>query len=192
MFENGAGVSLKHETLVVLATAGMYVALFELNSLLFLSFSFSKGVDWVYLPSGLRLAFILIFGVSGALGIGMASFAISLNFYFLGDYQTAIFTGLISGFSPLLARKFCIDFIELDVNLEKLSPSTLLKVSAIFAIISPVLHQLWFRVRGQTQDFISSTSVMALGDFTGTIIVLYAAKFLINSLQHPGDLNKGT
>jgi len=183
-------VSAKRNALVVLATALLYVALFELNSLLFSSFSFSKGVDWVYLPSGLRLAFILVFGVWGALGIGLSSIAISLNYYFLGDYQTAVLTGLISGFSPLLARKLCVDLVGLDVNLEKLSPSTLLKIAAIFAVISPVLHQVWFVVRGQTQDFISSTAVMALGDFTGTVIVLYSAKFLINATQNTSRLNK--
>lgn len=182
-------MSAKRNALVVFATALLYAALFELNSLLFSSFSFSKGVDWVYLPSGLRLAFILIFGVWGALGIGLSSIAISLNFYFLGDYQTAILTGLISGFSPLLARKFCVDFVGLDVNLEKLSPSTLLKIAAIFAVISPVLHQLWFVARGKTQDFISSTAVMVLGDFTGTVIVLYITKSLLNAIQSTSSLN---
>lgn len=175
---------------VVLVTAFFYTALFEVNHFFFSSFSFSKGVDWIYLPSGLRLVFILVFGVWGALGIVLSSAAISLDYYFKGDYQVALLTGLISGLSPLLARKLCIDFIKLDVNLEQLNAPTLLKISAIFAVVSPVIHQLWFAARGQTQDFISSTAVMALGDFMGTIIVLYCAKFLLNAIHNTLRLNR--
>ena len=50
--------------LVVGVTALAYLLLFELNNALFTSFSFSAGVNWIFLPSGLRLAFILVFGVT--------------------------------------------------------------------------------------------------------------------------------
>ena len=95
----------------VALTAVGYIALFELNELLFSAFSFSTGVDWIYMPSGLRLAFVLIFGGWGALGIGFATITIDLFHYFNGDVFMAVITGLISGGSPLLARKICIDTV---------------------------------------------------------------------------------
>lgn len=175
---------IRRTNLVIAAgTASAYLLLFQLNDYLFSSFAFSKGVDWIFLPSGLRLVFILIFVAWGAFGIVLASFAIGLGVYFNGDVVTALGAGIISGMSPLLARLVCINSLKLDVNLERLTPSTLLKVAAVFAVISPVMHQLWFVARGYTENFLSSTTVMALGDFTGTITVLYGSKVVINALH---------
>lgn len=165
--------------LVVGVTAVLYFLLYGLNSVLFSSLSFSAGVNWIFLPSGLRLAFILVFGIWGAIGIALASFAIHLLFYFEGSLVTAIGTALISGFAPLLARSICVDLIKLDVELKNLTAGTLLKVAVIFAVLSPVLHQAWFTLRGQTENFVNSTAVMAAGDLTGTLLVLYLAKFLL-------------
>lgn len=171
---------------IAVATAIAYVLLFELNNYLFSSFAFSKGVDWIFLPSGLRLAFILIFVEWGAVGIVLASFAISFGFYFNGDVVTALGAGVISGTSPLLARLICIDKLKLNVDLASLTPTTLLKVAVVFAVLSPVMHQLWFTFRGHTVDFISSTAVMAVGDLTGTLVVLYATKLLLTFLPTLG------
>ncbi len=165
--------------LVVGLTALAYFLLFELNNLLFTSFSFSKGVNWIFLPSGLRLAFILVFGVWGAVGIALASFAIDLLSYFDGNFASTVGTSLISGFAPLLARAICVDLIKLEVDLNNLTAGTLLKVAVVFAVLSPVLHQTWFTVQGHTENFMHSTAVMAVGDLTGTLVVLYLAKFLL-------------
>lgn len=91
---------------IVVLTAAAYVALFEINSLLFSGLSFSANADWIYLPSGLRLGFVLVFGVWGALGIAMASIGTNLLHYPSGDAATLVVAGLISGLSPLLARKY--------------------------------------------------------------------------------------
>jgi len=54
-----------------------YSALFYFNSWLTSSLIFSSGVNWIYLPAGLRLFLTLIFGLPAALGIAFASFLIS-------------------------------------------------------------------------------------------------------------------
>ena len=173
----------RNKSAIVGFTAVAYLALFTINNLLFSAFSFSTGVDWIYLPSGLRLAFALVFGVWGALGIVLASIAIDSIHYFNGDFITAVVTGCISGISPLLARMICVDRLDIKMDLTNLTADKLLKAAVIFAVLSATLHQLWFTFRGHTENFLSSTAVMALGDFTGTILVLYAAKYLINRLS---------
>ena len=111
----------RNKPAIVVLTAAAYAALFELNTLLFSAFSFSTGVDWIYLPSGLRLAFVLVFGVWGALGIILASIAIDFIHYFNADVTTAVVTGLISGASPLLARTICVDRLGLNKDLTNLT-----------------------------------------------------------------------
>jgi len=170
-------MTLPSSAAVVLGTAITYGLLFEVNNLLFSALTFSAGVNWIFLPSGLRLAFILVFGLSGALGIALASIVTSLLFFFEGDWLSSIVTGLISGGAPLLARKFCVDFLGLGADLQGLSGAGLLKMAGVFAIISPLMHQLWFVSQGVTQDFWSSTSAMVVGDLLGSLAVLYLARW---------------
>ena len=51
----------------------------------------------------------------------------------------------------------------------------LLVLSLVYAIASPLLHHLWFALRGQ-DDLLQGFLVMFVGDLTGTLIVLYAIK----------------
>ena len=174
---------------IVFGTAIAYYLMFLLNNAVFAGLGYSEGVSWVYLPSGLRLAFVLVFVEWGAVGIALASMFISYQYQFNGDLLTILGAGTISGFAPWLARLVCIDKFKLDMNLSNLSVTTLLKVSVLFAVLSPVMHQLWYVWRGQTANFIASTSVMALGDLVGTVLMLYLAKFLLgllpaNALKH--------
>ena len=172
---------------IVVLTGAAYVALFELNALLFSSFSFSANADWIYLPSGLRLGFVLVFGVWGALGIVFASIATNLLHYPNGDAVTLVVAGLISGLTPLLARKICVDRFALDISLKNLTADQLFKTAGIFAVLSATIHQLWLTFRGRTDHFLSSAMVTVVGDFLGTILILYAAKYLIHWLS---GLNK--
>ena len=178
---------MRNKPAIVILTAAAYAALFELNTLLFSTFSFSTGVDWIYLPSGLRLAFVLVFGVWGALGIVLASITIDFVHYFDGDVITAVITGLISGVAPLLARSICVDQLGLKEDLTNLTTRKLFHAAVIFSVLSATLHQLWFTFRGHTENFISSTAVMALGDLTGSVLILYAAKYLVSQLSISRD-----
>ena len=182
----------RNELATVVLTAVGYMALFELNEFLFSAFAFSTGVDWIYMPSGLRLAFVLIFGAWGALGIVLASIAIDLFHYFNGDVFMALITGLISGGSPLLARKICIDRLGLKEDLSNLTTDKLLKAAVIFAVLSATLHQLWFTFSGQTENFLRSAAVMAFGDLVGTILVLYTLKYLANRLAGYKDESRSS
>jgi hypothetical protein len=174
---------MKNKPIIIVLTAAAYVALFEINTLLFSGISYATSVDWVYFPSGLRLAFVLIFGAWGALGIVLGSIAVSYAHYFNGDIVTAVGSGLVSGLAPLLARSFCVHAIDhFDFTLIKLTVDMLTKVAAMFAMLSATLHQLWFTSRGYSDHFIANTAVMAFGDFVGTFVVLYAAKYLLQRL----------
>lgn len=175
-------MTLTQRVATVAGTALAYFLLFELNALLFSYLEFSAGVSWVFLPSGLRLAFILVFGVWGALGIVVASIVLSAAHHFQGLMLIALGAGLISGLSPLLARRVCVDFLKLRVDLTGLTAASLLQVALVFAVVSASMHQIWFKWQGLTENFLEGVLVMAVGDLLGTILVLYAAKFLFRAL----------
>lgn len=156
-----------------------YFFAFKLNFVLFESLKFSAGVNWVFIPSGLRMLLVLVLLYFGSIGIALASCFIN---YMIGNENQHLFnivTAIISGFAPLIARKICIDFLQLQSSLSNLTSKTLFQLSVVFSLISALLHQVWFYWNGATEDFISSSLVMALGDWVGTVLVLATASLLL-------------
>lgn len=166
-------------TISILICALLYWGGFSLNMQLFDKASFSVGVSWIFLPAGLRLLLVLIFGLYGAVGISLASILMGWNNFFSDDPFTAIASGIISGFSPYLARTLILNKTRLSVSLNNLGPKSLLICIVIFAVISPLLHQLLFYTNGYTDNFGASLTVMIIGDLIGSLIVVYAAKSFI-------------
>jgi len=65
---------LSETTFALVISALSYTILFYANNSLTSELVFSLGVNWIYLPAGLRLFLTLIFGLPGAMGIALASF----------------------------------------------------------------------------------------------------------------------
>ena len=168
---------------IVAGTFIAYIVLYLINSYLFGSLGFSEGVSWIYLPSGFRLLFVLIFAEWGALGIALASMVLSGSFQFNGNIASILGAGFISGFAPFLARYVCRDKLGMDLELRNLTANKLIAVSVVFALMSASMHQVFDTWRGYTPNFITSTAVMAVGDLVGTVIMLYIAKFVVSKIR---------
>ena len=178
-------LSLEAKALIVLLCAAFYVYAFQLNQYLFEHLSFSQGVNWIFIPSGLRLLFVLVFLEAGAVGVVAGS--IFVNYTLSPDTNVSnLISGFLSGASPLVAHAIATRLLGLDVSLSGFHARQLLKVSILFAVISSVLHQCWYFLTGQTDNLISSMAVMGLGDWLGTVLVLatvtYVLKFVRNLL----------
>lgn len=171
---------LESKALVVAITALLYFLFFELNSVLFSSLHYAKAVDWIFLPSGLCLLFILLFGTAGATGIALSSFVLGYTYYFQGDPVTSLGAALVSGFSPLIAKKLGERWFGLDERLEKLSSRILIKLAFVFALTSAALHQAWYSLRLDGEKSVLGQFVaMTVGDFLGSLIVLYLVRFAL-------------
>jgi hypothetical protein len=167
--------------LTPLAAIGMsavsFYLLFQLNNLLFEKLDYTYGVSWLFLPSGLRLALVLLFGFYGAIGVMLGTLLIGL-----GDDTTwvaAVLPSLISGLAPWLALDVSRRMFHLQTDLSNLNAALLLKMALVFAVISAVAHQLLYLSLGLTENFLKSTSVMAIGDLLGTLVVLYGLKLMM-------------
>ena len=160
------------QALLVLICAVAYFCAFKLNLYWFEWIEFSHGVNWVYIPSGLRLLFVLIMARLGGIGIALSSITVN---YFYGDTDAHVFnivTGLLSGASPYVARYLAIKWFNLDTLLVNLTGRDFFKISVLFAAVNALLHQLWYFWMDKTQDFLASTLAMAVGDWFGTVLVL--------------------
>ncbi len=172
-------VSHRQRFAIIVITSISYYLLYRLNMTLFGSLNFSHRVDWIFLPSGLRLAFVLLFLADGAIGIALASTLITYLLYFDGSYTSMLLNGSMAGIAPYLARQVAIHHLQLDENLKNLKAIGILKISVLFAFISALVHQLWYFWNGKTDDFIASALVMMVGDLSGTLIVLFVLKIMV-------------
>ena len=176
-------MTLSKRIALVLVCAVFYYLVFYLNKLLFDTYEFSYGVNWVFIPSGVQLLIVLVAILDGAIAIALASFIIGLESYYLDSVVPTVITGLISGGSPLLARKICLDFLGVDKELTKITPKSILQMSVVFSLISATLHQLWFFYNGKTDAFLQSTLVMAIGNLLGTALVLTILKLFTSKID---------
>jgi hypothetical protein len=170
--------------LLTLASTLVYYLIFSINRFVFQSFEFSFGVNWVFVPSGVQLLIVLIAVWQGALGIVLASFIIGLENYYLDSVFRTFITALISGFSPLLARKICFDFLGIKKDLLNITRKSILQMSFVFAFISASLHQIWFFYNEKSEAFTQSLFVMAVGNLLGTILVLGTIRLIQFNFQN--------
>jgi hypothetical protein len=158
--------------------------LFYLNSWLTSELVFSTGVNWIYLPAGLRLFLTLIFGLPGALGIAFASFLISYCGELSNDLTVCIGTGLISGFAPYLASIFVFNNVKLESDLSNLSLPKLLICILIYALLSAGLHQLWYAAVGlENSGSFNHFLVMFIGDVFGSLLLISLIKSALDCLR---------
>ena len=168
-------------------TAGFFISaisyscLFYANAWLTAHMTYGLGVNWIYLPAGLRLFLRLVFGFPAALGIAISSFITSYAGEFSQELATCIGIGLISGFAPYLARVFVMSNMNISPDLSNLSLPKLATCTLIYAALSAGLHQWWFAVRGLGEaGSLHHFFAMFLGDVLGTVLLVALIKYSLD------------
>jgi hypothetical protein len=90
---------------------------------------------------------------------------------------TGIGAAFITAGAPYLIYRLALTR-GLPPSLEKITPKTLGILILIYAITSPLLHQLWFALRGFSPDSLSAFFAMFVGDLLGTLIIVYSIKYV--------------
>ena len=167
----------------VFISALLYSALHFFNDWITETVKYDLGVSWIYLPAGLRLLLILIFGLAGAIGIASASFAITYFGVFPPDLITCIGIGLISGSAPLLAKWLIVSGTPINNDLSNLSIQKLILCIIVYALMSSGLHQYWFELRDLESGSLDHFLVMFVGDIAGSILLIAIIKYSIDLLK---------
>lgn len=159
-------------------TMVLFLAVNRVNELLFLQFEHSNGVNWVFLPAGIRLLATLLFGFAGFAGLLLVG--LYLNFHhFVFDYGVRAWSGALAGaLGPYLAYLFAKHWFDLGPRLKGLTAQRLLVTGLLCGLMSPAFHHAFMWVQTGLVDW-AALGVMAAGDVIGILIVLYAAKGMI-------------
>lgn len=168
-----------------LATIALFVTFIALNEWLFRRFELVRGVNWIYLPAGIRLVCALLFAEAGALGLLAVGWAAGHFFFFPGDPQRAFVGGVLTALAPWLVYRGARHFYGLEASLANLTPARLLVLGVACSLVNPLLHHLYFAARGQP-GLAQGFAAMFVGDLLGTLVVLYAAKAVLSLLARTG------
>jgi hypothetical protein len=161
------------------ATIVLFLSAIALNELLFTRLEFARGINWIYLPAGIKLLSLLLFAEAGGVGILIASWIICFGYFFPDDPLRSFVGGILAALAPYLVYRFILASNKGDASLAGLSAPRLLFYALAFSIASPGLHHIWFALQGSSDDLWRSFLVMAGGDLSGTLIVLYTAKAIL-------------
>lgn len=156
--------------------------LYHLNQWMFASFMVSDQVSWIFLPAAIRMLAVVLFGWAGVLGLFLG--ALFTNQLF-GEvpFITAMTMSVLSSLGPWLAYRTCIQWFNLPDDLAGLKPRHLLILSAVGAFFICVPHCIFFYVSGISTSLWHDLIPMFTGDLVGTLVVLYAASWLLKLLM---------
>jgi len=165
---------------MVIGTMAAFILMLALNEWIFTRLEFAPGINWVYMPAGMRLLSTLLFGTAGAVGLLLVSWLACFFYFFPDDVVRSFMGGILATAAPYMAYRVAQRAYGLHASLANLSPSRLLNCVLGYSVASPLLHHIWFAIRGDTDNLLHSFVVMAVGDLTGTLIVIYTMKMLLS------------
>lgn len=178
--------NLRLHTVSVLGTALVFVLSLWANEEIFTHSEFVRGVNWIYLPSGVRLLGTLLLGADGAIGLLAASWLVDFFYFFPQDPIRAFAGGIIATVAPYAVYRLAREWYGLKASLSNLTPKRLLILAVAYSVANPLLHHIWFALHGDTQNFVERFFVMVAGDLAGALIVLYIAKALLAAFFRHG------
>lgn len=163
----------------ITATVVAFLASLWINQELFSHTSFVRGINWVYLPSGIRLLSTLLVGFDGFVGLLVAGLLVDFLYWFPHDPVRAIAGAILGSLAPYLVYRLALEHYDLRATLTNLTPKRLLVLAVAYSVANPLFHHLWFALTGATKDWFESLFSMFVGDLSGALIVLYAMKGML-------------
>jgi hypothetical protein len=148
------------------------------NEHLLRSTEVASGVNWIYLPAGLRLCYVLVVPVQGTVAIFAASLLMASRDPDL-QWAHVLASACVTAAGPLLARMVSMHLLTIRPNLDNLTSGMLCVMAALFGVFSTSLHQAFYASIGRDQAWLS----MWVGDTLGCLLCLYLLKGVIKALR---------
>ncbi|WP_395064270.1 hypothetical protein [Paraburkholderia silvatlantica] len=178
--------SLRLHFVSVAGTAVVFVLSLWINQEIFTHTEFVRGVNWIYLPSGVRLLGTLLLGGDGALGLLIASWLVDFFYFFPHDPVRSFAGGIIATVAPYATYRLAREWYGLHSMLLNLTPKRLLVLAIAYSVANPLLHHIWFALQGNTHHLVESFLLMFAGDLSGALIMLYVVKGMLAMLPVQG------
>ena len=165
----------------VVGVALAWVLLFQLNMSLFSHLKQTHFITWIFIPAGLRLVTILLFGEIAIIGLFIGALLSGLILQI--GLSTAIILSLISAINPYISVNLTKAFLNIDDLLSNLSAVKLIALSFASALFSGVCHNIYFYSMNMSKQPLIDTVGMFTGDFIGCLLLLYIFALTIKLIR---------
>ena len=155
---------------------------------------YALGVSLIFLPAGIRTLAVLIFGLRGAIGVFVG--AIFSTIEYLGHVPSmamghVIMIAAISAFSAYLMMQLICWWQKIGSDLNELTFKDVLMIVLTQGLLSATLHQMIYAHhpieaiydQPSAAEALRLWGAMAIGDITGSMILMLGAVALINAMQ---------
>lgn len=174
--------ALLHVSLVV-TSALLWCATWLTNRYLMAGTNIAPGIDLVFIPAGIRLLLVIVFGIWGALGVFLADPLLFMLEFQQGSFGESLVNAAISGFAPYFTvRAFC-RLAGVDGSFAKLKPVHLPLLALAVSVVTPLLFNIHFVMQGREQpsEFLHNFTAMMTGDFLGCLFVSVLARVALSA-----------
>lgn len=158
-----------------------------INGFLFHRFEQSEGINWVFLPAGIRLLATLFFGLSGFVGLLIASIYLNFHYFAFQDDARALYGAVAASGGPYLGYLFAKHWFDLRPRLGNLTAGRLFFTGMLCGLMGPILYHAFSWVHTGLVDW-PALMAMITGDVLGILIILFSVKSLIK-LTDPADVD---
>ena len=163
----------------VAATALLWIGAFYLNAWLFASAAQTRLVDLVFLPAGVRILAVLIFGWSAAIGLFIGSVVTAAPIWHL---PAALVPGLISALGPAAAVFVGTRSLQLRDDLSGIGLRQVAIISIADGAFNAVPSNVFFWWRHRIATPWQDVLPMFVGDLVGTFVLLYLGALALRLL----------
>lgn len=179
----------------VLISAAAWCCFVPFYNLLFSWTEYIPGINWVYLPHGLRMILVLLFGIPGAVGFSLGAAVLRFTLLPEGDIGWALHVCV--AVIPGLAAWSAVALILRNWpgrELRSMSASAmgavrgrdLLLIAFVSATFNSAGHAAaWWMFAEGSLEPANRYSSMFVGDLLGAILLLYILKGLFRALDQP-------
>ena len=158
--------------LIVLLTTFLWVLFYQLNIIVLYQATVSPMVSWIFLPAGIKVITVIIFGELGVLGLFFGAIAT----YYISNLNAGspLLVAAISASSPFVAIHVSKYVLKLNSFYTKLKGIHLWIISFIYAITNTLFHQLYYGVHMRNLvGFANNQFAMFCGDLFGVLLLLF-------------------
>jgi hypothetical protein len=159
---------IKSTILEILVVVLIWILFYRISLWLFDYFEYNSHVCWVFLPAGIRMIAVFIFGWTGVLGLFIGS--VITNEEELSGY--VIYLSAISAMAAMAAKLACKFWFNIPDTLLGLTGKQLLGFAVVGALTNSLLSNLYFYIMAETNS-LKGFMPMFVGDLLGTLIIFH-------------------
>jgi len=148
-----------------------------------------SGINWLYLPHGLRMMLVLLFGVAGAIGFSIGAQALrwteldGITANPLVDFPLAFVPGIAAYGAALLTLRAWPGkglLPRIGQGIPAIDGRRLILLAFVSAIFNSAGHTAVRAIYGNEQKPIDDDFlIMLVGDFFGALVLLYTLKRVV-------------